>query len=692
MKKILVFTFLVLNSLNSISQNGWEWLNPKPTGYLGRDLFFSDDQNGWAIGVEGKIIHTSDGGENWNLQNSGTNEQLNKVFFLNESGGWIVGQWGLVLKTQDGGNNWNHVNFSHFYPLVDVQFLDVNTGWILSLDGYLYKTINGGIDWVLLAICHDEPTRDIHFVNENIGWIIGIDGAIKKTINGGYTWEFQNSPSSGLNSIYFLNEQLGWVAGQGRIHYTTDGGNNWLESETFVGEYETIDEIYFLNENEGWAINLSWGKLLYSEDGGISWIEKLVEIARPGQLAIKPNNNIWILCNGTICYSNDCGNNWSMQNSFYSGEIIDICFLDENIGYIIGDRKIFRSNNGGKNWDLKYEHPDVSFYDMHFLSPDTSWVSCSAGKLLQTTNGGNSWNYITTPYYGIYLCINVVDANRIRLLMYNQFIWTDNGGEDWHSEYFSGMNFFDMYFTDENNGWIVGNYGAIFKTVDGGKNWSPQQFPLSKRLNAVHFINSQKGIIVGEEGLILRTINGGETWTSEYSGVSNWLHDVFLTSENSAWVAGSSKILYSNDGGVVWDDQTFDDYCSLQKISFVNKNVGWMAGIFGIIISTSTAGINAVDELERQQVQYISCYPNPFKNEMTIKIEFETEGDVFIELYDIAGKYLGVIDNLQLSDGNNIIKWNGEIDRMKLNAGIYFLRLVTDNQKVFHICKIVLVD
>jgi len=107
MKKIvLVFTFLITISVQLNAQ--WFWQNPLPQGNKLSSVFFVDNTDGWAVGNTGIILNTSDGGNNWVLQLSGTKEQLLSVCFIDKYTGWAVGgnYQGVILKTTNGGQNW----------------------------------------------------------------------------------------------------------------------------------------------------------------------------------------------------------------------------------------------------------------------------------------------------------------------------------------------------------------------------------------------------------------------------------------------------------------------------------------------------------------------------------------------------------------------------------------------------------
>ncbi|MBI4722287.1 MAG: T9SS type A sorting domain-containing protein [Candidatus Stahlbacteria bacterium] len=58
---------------------------------------FVDSLNGWAVGDNGIILRTRDGGNNWTVKSSPVNDNLNKVCFIDTLNGWAVGDNGKIL-------------------------------------------------------------------------------------------------------------------------------------------------------------------------------------------------------------------------------------------------------------------------------------------------------------------------------------------------------------------------------------------------------------------------------------------------------------------------------------------------------------------------------------------------------------------------------------------------------------------
>jgi photosystem II stability/assembly factor-like uncharacterized protein len=117
-------------------------------------------------------------------------------------------------------------------------------------------------------------------------------------------------------------------------------------------------------------------------------------------------------------------------------------------------------------------------------------------------------------------------------------------------------------FSDADNGWAVGHWGAIIKTTDGGQSWQQQRSDISvdQPLFSVYFKNAQEGWAVGLWSLMLHTTDGGANWTviqlpppagakkadrNLYSIFGDARGNLFVTSEQG-------RVLHSSDSGTTW--------------------------------------------------------------------------------------------------------------------------------------------
>jgi photosystem II stability/assembly factor-like uncharacterized protein len=82
-----------------------------------RGVAAGDATHLWAVGSIGlfdvnqaSIATSSDGGFTWSDQAAPTGEPLNGVWFVSAGAGWAVGENGVILRTQNGGSSWQLLN------------------------------------------------------------------------------------------------------------------------------------------------------------------------------------------------------------------------------------------------------------------------------------------------------------------------------------------------------------------------------------------------------------------------------------------------------------------------------------------------------------------------------------------------------------------------------------------------------
>ncbi|MDQ3686216.1 MAG: P-loop NTPase fold protein, partial [Acidobacteriota bacterium] len=101
-------TILVASNIPKYFEVKWRRL-PSDTSEDLFAVYFDDAVRGWATGAKGMLLRTTDGGQTWQRQASGTTTQLNSITFLpGGRRGWAAGNDGTILSTTDGGENWSH--------------------------------------------------------------------------------------------------------------------------------------------------------------------------------------------------------------------------------------------------------------------------------------------------------------------------------------------------------------------------------------------------------------------------------------------------------------------------------------------------------------------------------------------------------------------------------------------------------
>lgn len=154
-----------------------------------------------AVGDRGHILRSSDG-LNWEQVPVPVRAMLIRARFLNDRIGWAVGHDGTVLRTTDGGASWSliHHNPERGKPIYDALLLDADNGWIVGANAIFKRTRDGGQTWEDL-----EPDITIHGLNlSNIlkladGTLVvsGEKGTMARSLDGGETWQQLKTPYAG---------------------------------------------------------------------------------------------------------------------------------------------------------------------------------------------------------------------------------------------------------------------------------------------------------------------------------------------------------------------------------------------------------------------------------------------------------------------------------------------------------------
>src|SRR5215213_2667449 len=89
------------------AERAWAWQNPLPQGNAIHAVrFAADKRTGWAVGADGVILHTADGGFRWEEQYAQTPVPLYGLYVKDAKTAVAVGARGLVLTTSNGGSRW----------------------------------------------------------------------------------------------------------------------------------------------------------------------------------------------------------------------------------------------------------------------------------------------------------------------------------------------------------------------------------------------------------------------------------------------------------------------------------------------------------------------------------------------------------------------------------------------------------
>ena len=246
-----------------------------------------------------------------------------------------------------------------------------------------------------------------------------------------------------------------------------------------------------------------------------------------------------------------------------------------------------------------------------FLNDHEGWIAGELGRVLHTTDGGRTFARCDTPTTKGLLAVaclpdrTVIVAGQLGLVMRSR-----DGGDTWES-LTSGTkrSLLGVSFASRDVAVAVGDYGALVRTGDGGTTWNPVPLPQEVFLPEevaevvdpgdillydVDFPTPERGWIVGEFGTIFTTSDGGKAWVSQRSPVENTLFGVAFTDAEHGWAVGlDSTMLRTTDGGVTWEQVRVPIpkgfFLALYDVA-VQGSFGWAIGDRGLLLNSSDGG------------------------------------------------------------------------------------------------------
>jgi photosystem II stability/assembly factor-like uncharacterized protein len=308
-----------------------------------------------------------------------------------------------------------------------------------------------------------------------------------------------------VRSTAFFGPDVAWLVGSksGDLWRTQDGGGHWDKTpgQAVGGKFYSVN---FINELNGWAVG-TVGSVWQSDDGGRTWLQiSKLEV---------PNSKDW---------------------SFLSSE--QIRFIDSLTGWIVETFGIWRTEDGGINWQRVLAIGDRGITGQPsgaaFLSSSVAVVSSDDGKVYRTEDSGKTWQVQTVFQDGDIRDISFADEHTGWLTGYGPpdqvavFYRSTDGGRSWRrSPVRDGkMSAYSMQFLDNREGWAVGAgrrvhdgdssppKGLVMRTTDGGDNWKEVQVPSAEQsFEQIHFADSLHGWLLARED-VYRTEDGGKTW------------------------------------------------------------------------------------------------------------------------------------------------------------------------------------
>jgi len=205
-------------------------------------------------------------------------------------------------------------------------------------------------------------------------------------------------------------------------------------------------------------------------------------------------------------------------------------------------------------WIAQNSGTNENLYDIEFLNNRIGWAVGDAGVVIKTTDGGTNWLNVTNPsgqYGGLLWSVWPVDSEVVYIVAGYDFIMkTNNGGANWNI--LSGRPgsitaFISVYFLNRDTGWFLGT-NKVFRTYDGGNTLDSFFAPWFTNSD-IYFKDIRNGVFCGD-GRVFKSTDSGESWLNTHVpvGGSFPMFQKLGIFEENIWIGGGKRLILEMTG------------------------------------------------------------------------------------------------------------------------------------------------
>ncbi len=618
-----------------------------------------------------------------------------------------------------------------------------NSDEIIIGGTHLWKSYDGGMNFVLLKDCYLKNSESVsanqHFLKQNPTneLFLGNDGGLYKSSDFGETWI---NISDGLQIMQSTNISIPKIKSEIFLSANRNVSPVVIDSRREISlESNSMYDCIFDYSNYEIIFSTTYdGKIYCSNDSGYSFkdITPFSDFSGIAPIAIDENNsNVIYSADNKIYKSSNRGDSWEIltENPQWTSKVrsIILCSNSASVFYITTNYGIWKTRDGGKNWTNITEglpvnmSADNNVYEYYNLEVNTEksdliWVSiCDYvynQKVFKSENGGETWENISysLPNLKMYSIKNQDGINNSLYLGSDSAVfYFDDELTDWIciSENLPDVKVTDLEINYETNDLIISTYGrGIWKTKlikytnnAPVSNFTSSDFAPCLNEKVYLFDLSAYNPTSWKWEIMPNTLEFVEG-TNEFSKnpivefKQNGVYNISLTTSNNYGVDSKTKSNFIFSGKPFSD---FDFIVNNSDVVFVNNSFNYESsfwdfddnstsdlknpvhnftqnGVFSVnlkvnnecgfdvfsknIIITS----NNIEELS----ETVNIYPNPSSGKIKIQI-LNFQENAKLQIFDLKGVLVA----------NDIIKFNDNFKEIDLKEGIYFCKIISDENQ-----------
>ena len=536
-----VFANIYGSGIYKSNNNGASWTKIEGFDFLtncstlagkGNELFVFNNSN--------EIYHSMDGGDNWSqISDTTITNQYVYSFLINGQNVYAPTSTGLY-RSMDDGTSWSRVKDT--LTAGDLRFIKSDSTFLFlgNSKGQLLRSSDNGVSWQLIKnganslTTYSITTDGTTLIATNSGFV----ASIFLSTDFGDTWT-EKDASVGENSafydLYFINGNLIGRFPDKTFYISSDEGNSW-------SEIKVDSTMNFFKDIEGNGSNVfiaTYGNGIYrSTDGGFTWkISNSGIIASKINSLVTRNNDILAATEGGVFKSTDNGDSWqNYNNGIDLTDILNIKMMNNNY-YAVVSNGIYKLDTVNNIWVKKYYVPNNSFTAIS-ITDSIIYAGFRSAGILKSTDNGNTWDTVdnglktSSGYYpritSLAVSGNVVYAGTLVNGVYR----STNGGTSW-SQFNNGLaSLFTYKLAIKDTEVYIATSEEFSKTGIADSSWNKIYY------YAYSFLFYNGGIFIGQYSAIQKSYDEGKNWEDVSTGYNSI--DVYSLAVNNKYMFAAS--------------------------------------------------------------------------------------------------------------------------------------------------------
>ena len=578
----------------AVPANTWTWQNPLPSGKPLFAISCPSATTCFALGDNGPILMTSNGGGTWTSQATAT--LMNAISCADASTCVAVGDSGVVMTTTNAGTSWSKTVQNGGNFLAGVSCPSATVCFAVGAIGSILATSNGGATWAAQTSGTGNDLFAVSCPSTTTCYAAGASGTITGTTTG-TSWSVVRTGGNAYYGIACLGTTTCIAVGQnGEFDTSTDPSCCWSPGgvATTVALLSVACQPAFcfatsVDGNMYERLPLSTGVGGAPSSTGETGV--LYAIACPSAttcFAAGDYGGIFITTNG--------GTGWARQSSPVTNDLLSISCPGAATCFAVGrGGAVETTTNGGTTWSPQTSNTAVDLASISCPSASVCFAAGANGTVDLTTNAGGLWS-VQTPGAGLGLvAIACPTLSACFAISAGRFIATNDGGTSWSTPATvgsaTGLSAIScpsstVCFATDTEGSTT---NLVYKSTNGGGSWAVSfnlagdpQAGINTVFNAiacptVSTCYAVGGVSKGSIGspppgaVIAATSDGGVYWRTDNVSSLAALTGISCPNAGTCYVsADDSTILHTSDFGGTWDTQ----FTGFPIAMFAYTNVG----------------------------------------------------------------------------------------------------------------------